>query len=523
MIYRFGPYELDIATGELRSRGKNCGVEPQVFALLALLVENCERLVSKDEIVEKVWDGRIVSDAAVASRVKSARQALGDDGKSQQYIRTIHRRGFRFVANVRTSSGGAVAAVPGAAGAASADAHSHADPASRPSLAVLPFRLAGDAEQYAALAIALPDELITELSRLRWLFVTARGSSFRLRSWDTEVQDIGRLLRVRYCLSGTVEVAGQRLVIGVELADTLDGGIVWADRYSGRIDDVHAMREEIRSRVLMALELQIPVHEAAQARLGAVENLDAWSAYHLGLQHMYRFNRVDNVAATALFHRAVSLDPLFARAHAGLSFIHFQTAFMHYTDDIAGHILQARRCSERGIELDPLDPFINFTMGRTYWLEGDLETSLGWLERATAISPHYAQGIYARAWTEALSARATEGRRHIDLAMRLSPLDPLHYAMLATRAFTHMVAGEDAEAAEWAGRAARSPGAHVLIAMIAAAAHALNGDAERAAFWGANALQRNPAMSTQDFIRAFPMKSEAMRARVLRALSQLGF
>jgi tetratricopeptide (TPR) repeat protein len=328
---------------------------------------------------------------------------------------------------------------------------------------------------------------------------------------------------VRYCLWGTVEVTDRSVVVAVELVDTADGGIVWADRFSGRIDDVHAMREDIRSRVLTALEIQIPVHEATLARLGTAENLDAWSVYHLGLQHMYRFNRVDNAAASAMFQRAVALDPLFARAHAGLSFIHFQTAFMRYTDDIAGETNQARRFAERGLELDPLDPFVNFTMGRTYWLEGDLESSLGWLERATTISPHYAQGIYARAWTEALAARDNEARLHVDLAMRLSPLDPLRYGMLGTRAFTHMAVGEDVEAAEWAERAARSPGAHVLIAMIAAAAHALNEDTTRAAYWAANVRQRNAAFNRDDFCRAFPMKSDAMRARVLRALGQLGF
>ncbi len=196
---------------------------------------------------------------------------------------------------------------------------------------------------------------------------------------------------------------------------------------------------------------------------------------------------------------------------------------MHYTDDIAGAIGSARRCAERGLELDPLDPFVNFTMGRTYWLEGDLDTSLGWLERATDVSPHYAQGIYARAWTEALAGRAAEGRQHVDLAMRLSPLDPLHYAMVATRAFTHMVLGEDAEAAHWAERGARSPGAHVLIAMIAAAAHELAGDKARAAFWAANVRERNASLTRADFFRAFPMKVDAMRARVERALAGMGF
>jgi TolB-like protein len=526
MIYRFEAYELDIARFELRCDGQVLDLEPQVFALLALLVESRERLVSKDEIIEKVWDGRPVTDAAVASRVKSARRVLGDDGKAQRFIKTIHGQGFRFIAPVRISRGAPLSSTPELIEATASDTHTaipQTPRPSRPSLAVLPFRLAGNDERHAPLAMALPDELISELSRLRWLFVTARGSSFRLRASDTEISEIGRLLRVRYCLWGTIEVADRTLTIMVELVDTSDGGIVWAERFSGRIDDVHAMRAEIRAKVLMALEIRIPIHEAALARVTPGENVDAWSAYHLGLQHMYRFNRVDNAAATALFQRAIALDPCFARAHAGLSFIHFQTAFMHYTNDLAAEVGQARRFAERGLELDPLDPFVNFTMGRTYWLEGDLESGLAWLERATQISPHYAQGIYARAWSETLVGRAMEGRRHVDRAMQLSPLDPLYYAMLGTRALTHISMGEDEEAAAWAERAARSPGAHVLIAMIATAAHALKGDMTRADSWAANVRERSSTLSREDFVRAFPMKQDDMRARVLQALAQFGF
>jgi TolB-like protein len=526
MIYQFGPFELDLATLELRANGAAVHVEPQVFGLLALLVGNRERAVSKDEIIEKVWDGRVVSDAAVASRVKSARQALGDDGKAQHFIKTIHGRGYRFVAEARASRGSTTVSA-GESGDASTDRSLGAmvqslQRISRPSLAVLPFRMVGG-ERYAALASAMPDELIADLARLRWLFVTARGSSFRLSAAETDFSEVGRLLGVRYCLCGTIEVAAQSLVVIVELIDTADGRVVWADRFAGRIDDVHAVREQIRARVLVALEIRIPLHEANIARLAAVENLDAWSAYHLGLQHLYRFNRVDSAAAAALFERATTLDPTFARAQAGLSFVHFQSAFMHYTDDLAGAIGRARRFAERGLELDPLDPFCNFTMGRTYWLDGDLESSLSWLERATSISPHYAQGIYARAWTEALAGRALDGRKNVDLAMRLSPLDPLHYAMQATRAFTHMFEGEDAEAAHWAERGARSPGAHVLIAMIASAAHALKGDKERAGFWAANVRERNAELTSKDFFRAFPMQPPVVRARVQKALGQLGF
>ncbi len=518
MIYRFGPFELDTAKVELRSGGEVCSVEPQVFALLALLVDNRERLVSKDEIIEKVWDGRVVSEAAVASRIKSARKVLGDDGKTQQFIKTIHRQGFRFVADAKLAGAG-VADQGGGKAAGQA-----ADQISRPSIAVLPFRSIGAAGgAYASIADALPHELITELSRLRWLFVTARGSSFRLRGSDADIGEIGRLLDVRYCLSGTVEIEGASLSVTVELIDTRDGGVVWADHFAGSIDDVHQIRQDIRSKILAALEIQIPLHEAALARLTVTENLDAWSSYHLGLQHMYRFNRKDNAAAAALFQQAVTRDPNFARAHAGLSFVHFQTAFMHYSDDLTGEIALARRFAVRGLELDPIDPFVNFTMGRTFWLEGDLQSSLAWLERATSISPNYAQGIYARAWTESLAGRGLDGRRHVDLAMRLSPLDPLYYAMLATRAFTHMVMGEDAEAANWAERAARSPGAHVLIALIAVAAHALGGDEIRAASWAANVRSRNPALNRSNFFRAFPMQSEATGTRISNALARFGF
>jgi TolB-like protein/DNA-binding winged helix-turn-helix (wHTH) protein len=526
MIYRFDRFELDLAAVELRASGELVSLEPQVFALLALLVCNGERLVSKDEIIEKVWDSRVVSDAAVASRVKSARQVLGDDGTSQRFIRTIHGQGYRFVAEARPSrsTGSALIAESGddLHGAGPGAAVQRLDRISRPSLAVLPFRFGGD-ERYATLASALPDELITDLARLHWLLVTARGSSFRLRVSESDFSDIGRVLRVRYCLSGAIEASDHKLLVTVELVDTANGGVVWADRFSGRVADVDAMREQIRSQVLAALEIRIPLHEAALARLHAVESLDAWSTYHLGLQHLYRFNRVDNVAAADLFQRAVALDPSFARAYAGLSFVHFQTAFMHYADDTGAAIGHARRFAERGLELDPLDPFVNFTMGRSYWLEGDLDRSLGWLERATTVSPHYAQGVYARAWTEALAGQALEARRHVDLAMRLSPLDPLFYAMLATRAFTHVVLGEDEDAALWAERGARSPGAHVLIAMIAAATHAMNGDMQRGASWAANVRARNESLNREDFSRAFPMKPDAPRERMLRALAELGF
>ena len=522
MVYRFGFFELDLNKGELRSGGVAQALEPQVFALLAFLVEHRERLVSKDEIFENVWDGRIVSGSALASRVKSARKALCDDGQAQRFIKTVHGRGLRFVADVTVQRDEAVRieAVGNDTGQRAADS---AGNGKRPSIAVLPFRLIGDAGAYATIAEGLPHELITELARLRWLFVIARGSSFRLRGQDLDPCEAGKLLDVRYCLVGSVEMTNKQLAISVELVDTRDGNLVWSERYTGSVDDMHTMRDEIRATILGALEIQIPLHEATNARLTVSENLDAWSAYHLGLQHIYRFNQTDNRAAAKLFGIAVNKDPGFARAHAGLSFVHFQNAFMRQTDDIAGEIQRARDCAQRGLDFDPLDPFVNFTMGRSFWLEGDLDRALAWIERSTSLSPNYAQGMYAQAWTETLAGNGSDGRKHVDLALRLSPLDPLYYAMLGTRGFLHILNGEYSEASSWTDRAARSPGAHVLIAMIAAVAQLLAGNKVSADAWADNVRSRNPALGSAEFFAAFPMRSPIMHAEVSTALTALGF
>ncbi len=515
VIHRFETFELDPARAELRREDSPVPVEPQVFALLLLLVENADRLVSRDEIVEKVWDGRVVSDAAISSRVKSARRAIGDDGRSQRLIRTVHGRGFRFVADVR--------AVPRVArgGDEPRDAEAPAQ-SGRPSIAVLALGRVGDPTPDGAVAEALADELITELARLRWLFVVARGSSFRLRPDAVDPADVGRLLGVRYVVTGSVETSGRRLVVSVRLTQTHDANVLWAERYGISLDDVQETPARIASSVVSALELRIPEHEATVAK-ASPGHLDAWTAYHLGRHHMFRFNRSDNAFAGECFDRAIDLDPSFARAHAGRSFVHFQNAFLHFVPHDAASAALARSAAERAVELDSLDPFANFSMGRAHWLERDLDSALIWIERSVALCPNYAQGVYARAWTHTLSGRGREGQRDADAAMALSPLDPLHYAMTATRALSHIVRSQHDDGATWAELAARSPGAHVMIAMIAVAAHSMRGDSRRADAWAAEVRRRAPTLGLVDFLASFPFPDPSVRDRISTALAAHGF
>ena len=527
MRYAFNGFELDPDKFELRRRGDLVALEPQVFALLKLLVEQREQMVSKDDIIDKIWDGRVVSDASIASRIRLARQAVDDDGTAQHTIRTIHGRGFRFVAPVTARGEGSVVTYQDPGPAPAGDTSWNTPDASptkktKPSIVVLPFQRLGGGSVDDVIAEAIPHELIQALSRLRWLFVIARGTAFRFRAPDPDVQQIGKMLGVRYCLTGTIENSQQTIAISVELSDTSDGGVVWSERVSSAIEGVHDIRAEIVARVVSSLETHIPLHEAQAAGLGVPENLNAWSNYHLALQHMFRFTKQDNAAATALFERAVSQDSGFARAYAGLSFTHFQDAFVKYNDAPDESALNARRFAERSLELDPLDPFANLTMGRYFWLEGALESSFDWLDRAITLSPNYAQCIYSRAFTDVLLGSTASARSHVDEALQLSPLDPLLYGMRGVRSLSFVTEGDYESAASWAEKAARSPGAHYLIAMLAVIAHSLDRNDRKASSWANVVRDRKPDACSAQFFESFPFTDPKSRERILSALKPYG-
>jgi TolB-like protein len=515
MFYAFGDVELDLGQVELRRGGGAVPVEPQVFALLVLLVENHDRMVSRDEIVEGIWEGRFVSEAAISSRVKAARRAVGDDGSAQRIIRTVHGRGFRCVAEVRT--------VAGEAASLSATGPEMPLASRQPSIAVLPFAQApGGPALYASLGEAVPHDIIAALSRQRWLKVISRGSSFRFREANPDIAEVGRALDVRYCLTGDVGVDDRSVSVSVELSDTGDGSVVWSERFNAGLAEIHEVRAAITGSVAAALEMRVPVNEARLAQLSEPGSLDAWGLYHLGLQRMFRFSSTDNAAARANFLAALQRDPGFARAHAGLSFTQFQDAYLGYGADREASVAAARQSAEAGVGLDPLDPFANFTLGRSFWLSGDIEASLGWFDRARTLSPSYAQGVYARAWAATMLGRPEEARGDLEVATLLSPLDPFLYAMKGTRALSYLLEDRVAEALPWIEDAARTPGANAIVHLVAAATHEMSGDKIAAAGWVSRARLRNPDLSLAGFFQALPFANAALRARLAAALGRHG-
>ncbi len=528
LVFTFDGYELDGARFELRHNGERVAIEPQVLSLLLLLAENRDRMVSKDELIEHVWDGRIVSETAVAARIKVARRAVGDTGSAQKVIRTIHGKGFRFVAETGVT-GTLEKPRPARSGLMTEE---QAAPAiedvlksardGRPSIAVLPFQYFGEPGRHEIVADALPADIIADLSRLHWLFVIARGSSFRFRGHDVDPLSIGRQLGVRYGLTGTVEVSGESVTIGVSLIDMTSGGTIWVEQYRGNLTELHQLRPEIESHVVASLAVQIPQNEVRIARRRAPGELDAWACFHLGLDHMYRFNRQDNARAAALFTQSLESDRYFSGAMGGLSFTHFQSAFMRFGEDPEAEVEQARTLAQQAVETDRLDPFAHFNVGRCSWLEGRLEESIAWFDRATSLSPSFAQGVYTRGLVSVMAGKADEADTDLTLALDLSPLDPLAYGMVSARALVQLQLGNRDRAQELAVKAALMPGAHKHIALIAALTSHLVGKDADARRWLARAQQADPAISSEVFFASFPFAENSARETLEKGLRDLG-
>ncbi|MCP5236041.1 MAG: winged helix-turn-helix domain-containing protein [Zoogloeaceae bacterium] len=528
MIFRFEDIELDTDRYELRRGGAVCPVEPQVFALLELLVTNPDRLITKDELNERIWKGRIVSEAVVNSRIRSARQAIGDDGKAQRLIKTVHRRGFRFLVTPEVENAGTPQVVVSEAVEPPlpepvASTTPPAEAGGAPSIAVLPFQwLSADGLQ-ATLADAVAHELIVELSRLHWLVVIARGSSFQFRGPDIDLTAAGQRLGARYLLTGTVAVEGKRSAVAVELIRAADQHLLWADRFEGPVEDLLGLRSTMARDIVGTIDYRIPIAEATRAAGIPTENLDAWGAYHRGLWHMYRFSAADNVHAMQLFERAIQADAHFARAHAALSFTHFQNAFLGYAQDVSNHRRLARDFAEKGLALDPLDPFSNLCMGRADWLEGDMERAYPWYDRCIELNPNYAFAHYNRALADVIVGRGERCDAGIGKAMSLSPIDPLRYAHLATRAFSYLVQGNYVAACEWAEQGARAPNAHVHIFVIAALVNELAGNRAAADSWAAEVRRRADGYQPERFFKSFPFRNQGTRETIMGAFLRLGF
>jgi TolB-like protein len=498
----FGECVLDTGRRELSRGSVLVAVGPQVFDLLICLIENRDRVVSKDELFNVIWRGRTVSESTLTSHVNFARRAIGDNGEEQRLIRTIPRKGFRFVGDVRD--------VPSHSAATSrvtetAPSHSTATPSGvlalpdQPSVAVLPFlNLSRDPDQ-DYFADGVVEDIIGALSRIQWLFVIARNSSFTYKGRAVDVKQVGRELGVRYVLEGSVRKAGNRVRVTGQLIDAAAGAHLWAERFDRTLEDIFDLHDELATSVVGAIAPQLERAEIQRAKHKPTEKLDAYDYYLRGMASFHRGDCEGMKEALPLFYEAIGRDPSFASAYAMASACLFWSKFNGWVADRSQLMLEGARLAHRAIELGKDDAVALARGGHALAnFVGDLDSGIALIDKALLLNPNLAAAWFLGGFVQIMRGDPDNAIERLAYGMRLSPLDSEMYRMQGGMALAHLSARRFEEAVYWAEKALRDLPSFLIVVCIIAASHALTGRMDQACWAMRNLRRLDPALRLSD-------------------------
>ena len=520
MILHFDNHTLDIERRELRHGTTPISVEPQVLDLLVYLMQNRDRVVSKDDLIASIWGGRIVSDSTLTSRINAARKAVGDSGKDQRLIRTIARKGLRFVGQLTTlpSSGPASGPEPDVP---AAQPRSALPSSERPAIAVLPFtNMSGDPEQ-EYFSDGISEDIISALSKLRWFFVIARNSSFIYKGKAVHMKQVAEELGVGYVVEGSVRKAGDRVRITVQLNDVATGSHIWAERYDRSLADVFAVQDEITEAIVAAIEPQLYAAENFRAQRKPPDSMDAWDLVMRALSYYWRVTRQDNIVAQALLEKAIVIDPGYGQALGVLAASHTFSAHIGWAD--MGHtVLLAQRAALAAIHVDSEDPWAHHALGSVHLFARQFEDSLAEFGVALRLNPNFslARAYYGLAlsycgrWEEADDA----ARR----ALRLSPRDPFSAIYSGIAAYAQFVGRNYDEAMRLAREAIRQRGDFVGAHRVLAAAAGMAGQTEVATAALQELRRAQPNISLAWIASQMPIQHAAEREHYVEAFRRAG-
>jgi TolB-like protein len=517
----FADYLLDTNRRELHRGDAQIAVEPQVFDLLIYLMQNRDRVVSKDDLIASVWGGRTVSDSTLASRINAARKAVGDSGGEQRLIRTAARKGIRFVGSVRVRPDGEPVYVPGPPLAVSQDpSRPIAPPFDRPAIAVLPFlNMSGEpAQDYFSDGIS--EDIITALSKLRWFMVIARNSSFSYRGKPIHMRQIAEDLGVGYLVEGSVRKSGDRVRITAQLNDVVTGGQLWAERYDRDLADVFAVQDDITAAIVAAIEPQVYAAENFRAQRKAPESLDAWDLVMRALSHYWRVTREDNLVAQALLEQAIAIDPNYAQALAALAVSHTFGAQMGWEDGPTAAAI-AERAAQTAIRADSEDPWAHLAVACAHSRLGRIDDAIASFESALRLNPSFslAQGYYGLVLSWA--GRWREGAEAARRALRLSPRDPFSAIYSGVAAYSAYVARDYDEAIRLSREGIRQRGDFVGAYRVLVAAAGMAGKTDLAKSMLLELLRVQPNISLAWAATELPLRGEE-REHFLEGLRRAG-
>jgi TolB-like protein/cytochrome c-type biogenesis protein CcmH/NrfG len=534
--FHFAEFVLDPDRRELRRAGALVAIEPQVFDLINHLLRNRERVVTKDDLLDAVWNGRVVSESTLTSRINAARRALGDSGREQRLIRTVARKGLRFVGaaewkDAEPSDAASASSSPRADAARSSttpvveDASEPAQSAlplpDRPAIAVLPFtNMSGEPEQ-EYFSDGISEDIITALSKLRWFFVIARNSSFIYKGKAVHMKQIAEELGVRYVVEGSVRKGGDRVRITAQLNDVATGSHLWAERYDRGLADVFAVQDEITENIVAAIEPKLYAAESFRAQRKPPDSMDAWDLVMRALSHYWRVTRQDNVVAQALLEKAIAIDPNYGQALGVLATSYMFTAHMGWMDMTAAMPI-AERAALAAIHADSEDPWAHNALGHVYLFARRFDDSLAEFEVALRLNPNFAlaQGYYGLSLS--YSGRWQDADEAARRALRLSPRDPYSAVYFGISAYAQFLGGHYDEAMRLSREALRQRsdfvGAHRVL--TAAAGMAGADDVAKVALQELRRAQ--PNISLGWIADHMPIKQDADREHYLDGLLRAG-
>jgi len=468
--YVFEDYSFDRDRRELHRGAEAITVAPQVFDLLDYLIRNRERVVSKDDLINAVWDGRVVSDAALTTRLNVARCVIGDSGHEQRLIKTLPRKGFRFIGLVQELDGPESTIATGARAELPQPALTLPD---RPSIAVLPFQnMSGDLEQ-DYFADGIVDDIITALSRFKFLFVIARNSSFTYKGRAVDIKQVGRELGVGYVLEGSVRKVAGKIRIAGQLIDASTGAHVWADRFEGDLSDVFALQDEITVNVISAIRPKLLEAEIEHA-VRRPNDLSAYDLYLRAMPHYYSMTPEGIAEAIRLFTRALEIDPRYSAAASLAVTCHIMNLIHGWSADPQAEVGEVMQLSQLVLSIDENDPETLASVGwAKAYIASDFGAATEMVDRAVSLNPNSSIAWSYRGITCLFAGNAEEAIQNLERAIRLSPLDPMLYTLQAFMALAFINLGHFDEAVAAAEKALHRNQNFMLVhrCRVAALAH----------------------------------------------------
>jgi len=474
----FGPFRLSAGRRELFAHGKPVRLGSRAFDLLLSLVQRQGQLATKEELMAAVWPGTVVEESNLQVQISALRKILGEEPEGARYLLTVPGRGYRFVATVERAD-----AANGAA--PSGDRTWHSPPAlalpDKPSIAVLPFaNMSGDPEQ-EYFADGVVEEIITAMSRMRWLFVIARNSSFTYKGRDVDVKSVGHELGVRYVLEGGVRKAGGRVRITGQLVDAATGMHLWADRFEGSLEDIFDLQDQVAASVVGAIGPKLEQAEIERAKRKPTGNLDAYDYYLRAMASLYQWTKESNNEALRLLYMAIELDPNFASAYGVAAWSYVWRKTQGWVTDITKEAAEGIRLAQRAVELGKDDAIALSAGGYALaHIAGDLDDGAAFIDRALVANPNLAGTWLNSGWVRVWLGDPEVAIKHLAQAMRLSPRDPILFRMEGATASAHFFAGRYDEASFWAQKALRENPNYQQALRVSAASHALAGRLQEA-------------------------------------------